>query len=97
MNNEEIKNLPIKWKVRGAGFLMQGVFVALADRDSDPFDCVEHIDTDVECYETWNTVWILEGDTLEEARKSLEEHRFCGSCYHVSDCELLDDKPKARE
>ena len=48
---------------------MQGVFVALVDRDYDPFQCIEHMDTDVECYETWNTVWILEGDTLEEAKK----------------------------
>ena len=72
---------------------MQGAFVALVDRASDPFNCINHIDTDVECYETWNTVWALEGDTIEEARESLGKQKFIGISSHVTDCELLDDKP----
>ena len=41
----------------------------------------------------WATVWGLEGDTLEEARQALAESRFRGAAYHLSDCELLEDRP----
>ena len=97
---DEMRNAPIKWKVGGAGFVMQGGFVALVDRATDPFPCVvfdgpeggreTHERT---CSETWDTVRVLEGDTLEEARQSLMERRFSGAAYHLSDCQLLDDRP----
>ena len=97
----DIRNAEIKWKIPGAGFVMQGGFVALADRNPAPYACTAyggppedmeaHLRT---CLETWATVWALEGDTLEEARQSLAERRFCGSAYHVNDCELLDDRPQ---
>ena len=45
------------------------------------------------CRETWATAWALEGDTLEEAKQALAERRFLGAAYHLSDCELLDDRP----
>ena len=45
------------------------------------------------CRETWATVWGLEGDTLEEARQALAESRFRGAAYHLSDCQLLEDRP----
>ncbi len=102
MTDKDIRNAPIKWKVIGAGFVMQGGFVALVDRDPDPFPCTVFDGTEEErethermCRETWATVWELEGDTLEEARQSLAERRFSGSAYHVNDCELLDDRPQA--
>ncbi len=97
----DFRNAEIKWKIPGAGFVMQGAFVVLVDRDPDPYACTAYggPPEDVEahlrtCRETWATVWALEGDTLEEARQSLAERRFCGSAYHVNDCELLDDRPQ---
>ena len=33
------------------------------------------------------------GSTLKEARQALAESRFLGAAYHLSDCELLDDRP----
>ncbi len=101
MTDEYIRNAPIRWKVTGAGFVMQGGFVALVDRNPDPYACTayggppEDMETHLRtCRETWATVWALEGDTLEEARQSLAERRFSGSAYHVNDCELLDDRPR---
>ena len=65
-----------------------------------PFPCVVHDGPEEEreaqertCRETWATVWGLEGDTLEEAKQALAECRFRGAAYHLSDCQLLDDRP----
>ena len=33
MTDRDIRDAPIKWKVQGAGFVMEGGFVALVDRD----------------------------------------------------------------
>ena len=98
--DRDIRNAPIMWKVAGAGMVWEGGFVALVDRDPDPFACTAyggpvegmeaHLNT---CRETWATVWALEGDTLEEARQALAESRFRGIAYHLNDCELLDDRP----
>ena len=100
MTDRDVQNAPIKWKVQGAGFVMKGEFVALIERDPDPFACTSydgpaegmeaHLST---CRETWATVWGLEGDTLEEARQALAESRFRGAAYHLSDCQLLEDRP----
>ena len=97
----DIRNAVVKWKVPGAGMVLEGRFVVLVDRDPDPFACTgyggppegmdAHLST---CRETWATVWALEGDTLEEARQSLAESRFRGIAYHLNDCELLDDRPQ---
>ena len=74
--------------------------MVLVDQDPDPFACTayngpeEGRDAHEEtCRETWATVWGLEGDTLEEARQALAESRFQGAAHHLSDCELLDDRP----
>ena len=40
MTDIDIQNAPIRWKVPGAGFIGVGGFVALVDRDPDPFPCV---------------------------------------------------------
>ena len=100
MTDRDIQNAPIKWKVPGAGFLGVGRFVALIDRDPDPFSCVVYDGPEEgreaherTCRETWATAWTLEGETLEEARQALAERRFTGAAYHLSDCELLDDRP----
>ena len=99
-DNRDIRTAPIRWKVPGAGFVGAGGFVALVDRDPDPFPCVVYDGTEEEreahertCRETWATAWALEGDTLEEARQALAERRFIGAAYHLSDCQLLDDRP----
>ena len=101
MTDEDIQNAPIRWKVPWAGFLGAGGFVVLVDRDPDPFPCVACDGTEEErkihektCRETWATVWVLEGDTLEEARLALAERRFLGAAYHLSDCQLLEDRPR---
>ena len=100
MTDGDIQNAPIKWKVQGAGFLMEGGFVALVDRGPDSFACTgyngpaEGMEALLRtCRETWATVWGLEGDTLEEAKQALTESRFRGAAYHLSDCQLLDDRP----
>ena len=36
MTDRDIRDAPIKWKVQGAGFVMEGGFVALVNRDPDP-------------------------------------------------------------
>ena len=100
----DIRSAPIKWKVPTAGMVWRGSFVVLAVRDPHPFACTAY-DYDFDdppeemeahlsaCRETWAEVWALEGDTLEEAKRALEESRFRGTAYHVNDCELLDDRP----
>ena len=100
MTDRDIREAPIKWKVPGAGFVGVGCFVALIDRDPDPFPCVVYDGPEEgrdaherTCSETWETAWALEGDTFEEARQSLVESRFLGAAYHLSDCELLEDRP----
>ena len=100
MTDRDLQNAPIRWKIQGAGFVMQGGFVVLVDQDPDPFPCTAyngpeegrnaHEDT---CRETWATVWGLEGNTLEEARQALAESRFLAAAYHLSDCQLLDGRP----
>ena len=42
MTDEDIRNAPIRWKVTGAGFVMQGGFVALVDRNPDPYACTAY-------------------------------------------------------
>ena len=74
MTDTDIQNAPIRWKVPGAGFVGAGGFVALVDRDPDPFPCVVF-------------------DGREKDRQALEERRFIGAAYHLSDCQLLDDRP----
>ena len=95
MKRDAQRDAPIKWKVWGAGFIIEGSFVALIDRDTDPFPCVFNDEPDhaKACMETWATVWVLEGNTLDEAKLALEESRFRGAAYHLSDCQLLDDRP----
>ena len=102
MTDRDIQDAPIRWKVAGAGFLLVGRFVALIDRDPDPFPCTAYDGPKAEreahertCRETWATAWTLEGETLEEARQALAERRFTGTAYHLSDCQLLDDRPPA--
>ena len=83
MTHRDIQKAPIRWKVPGAGFVGAGGFVALVDRDPDPFPCVVFDGPEDE----------REGDTLEEARQALAERRFLGAAYHLSDCQLLEDRP----
>ena len=72
MTDRDIQNAPIRWKVQGAGFVIgAGGFVALVDRNPDPYACTayggppEDMETHLRtCRETWATVWALEGDTL---------------------------------
>ena len=70
--------------------------MALIDREPDPFPCplARRHSEEGTCWETWVTAWMLEGETLEEARQALAESRFIGTAYHLSDCELLDDRPR---
>ncbi len=99
MTDIDIQNAPIRWKVPGAGYMGAGGFVALIDKEEDPPSCPldgPEGDWDVHsrtCRETWVTAWVLEGDTLEEAKQALAERRFLGAAYHLSDCELLEDRP----
>ena len=100
MTERDVQNAPIRWKIQGAGFVMEGGFVVLVDQDPDPFPCTAyncpedgrdaHEDA---CRETWATALGLEGDTLEEAKQALAESRFRGAAYHLSDCQLLEDRP----
>ena len=39
MTDRDLQNAPIRWKIQGAGFVMQGGFVVLVDQDPDPFPC----------------------------------------------------------
>ena len=100
MTDRDIQHAPVRWKVPGAGFIVAGGFVVLVDRDPDPFPCVVYDGSEElrqaherTCRETWATAWALEGDTLEEAKQALAERRFLGTAYHLSDCELQDDRP----
>ena len=100
MTERDVQNAPIKWKIQAAGFVMKGEFVVLVDRDPYPFACTSYNGPEDEreaheetCQEAWATVWGLEGDTLQEAKQALAESRFRGAAYHLSDCELLDDRP----
>ena len=100
-SDEDLTGAAVKWKVPGAGMRGRGGFVALIDENEDPWACTggnfdnqedheAHMET---CRERWDTVFGLEGETLEEARQALSEQRFLGAAYHVNDCELLDDRP----
>lgn len=100
---DDERNERIKWRVGGAGFVMQGSWVYLADEDTDPFDCLQtwdlqdEVDHNPNCKERWNTVWALPGETREEAEAAHTAKTYLGSAYHVADCELLDDRPVEAE
>ena len=88
-------NERIKWKAPYAGFVSPSRWVYLADRAEEPFPCV---DDDLPghpkgCMETWNSVWTLPGETREEAEAAHAGGNHIGVAHHVSDCELLDDRP----
>ncbi len=100
IEDEDIRNAPIRWKVPGAGFVGAGGFVALIDgtrtRSPAPSTTVRRRTgrpTRERATRPGRRCGALEGDILEEARKSLAESRFLGAAYHLSDCQLLDDRP----
>ena len=79
------------YKVQNAGFLGQGGFGVTQEEDTDDmFPCVLSCG-DEACVE-WINVWMLPGDTREEAEQALKDERYIGAAYHVSECSMLDDK-----
>lgn len=98
-----LDNPVIKWKRANAGMVGQASFAVLVDANDEPWECSAYYSGDEAdeerhretCFERWDTVWGLPGDTIEEARQALVERRFLGTAYHVSDCGLLDDRPTA--
>ena len=57
MTDRDIQNAPIRWKAPGAGFIGAGGFVALVDRDPDPFPCVVFDGTEEEREAHERTCW----------------------------------------
>ena len=100
MTDRDIQNAPIRWKAPGAGFIGAGGFVALVDRDPDPFPCVVFDGPEEERKATrgragrpgpphgrWRaTRWRRRGRPWPSAGSSAPQ-------YHLSDCELLEDRP----
>ena len=58
------------------------------ERDQEPMPCMLDCE-DSQCRE-WADVFTLEGNTQDEARKNLEQCRFSGAAYHVSECRMED-------
>ena len=46
---------------------------------------------DPHCRE-WTNVWLLPGQTRAEAMANLVSRCYSGAAYHVSECEMLDDR-----
>ena len=59
-------------------------------------EIVEHVPCMIDCPDEdcreWTNVWTLPGDTRQEAIANLVARRFTGAAYHVSECEMLDDR-----
>lgn len=81
----------IIYKDTGAGFIMKGSFGVIQEEDTeDLMPCVLDCG-DKECDE-WMNVWLLPGETREEAEQALQQERYRGAAYHVSECQMLDEK-----
>ena len=89
----------IKWKVANAGFVGEPGWVYLGDRAEDPFTCLMDFEADHPkgCMETWDTVRALPGETREEAEAAHAAGSYLGAAYHLSDCELRDERPAPEE
>ena len=75
---------------------MGGTWCYLADESADPYSCIQDgiQDGHDDCLERWDTVRLLPGATRAEAEAAHERKEYVGSAYHVSDCEVLEDKPR---
>ena len=74
------------------GSRAQGAFGVVQPEDTDDqmpcmLDC-----GDTDCVE-WINVWLFQGDTREDAEQAIEDDRYTGAAYHVSECRMADDKP----
>ena len=90
---------PVLWKLPNGGMVGEPCWVVAVDEDEDGFPCVlaDEPGHDPECMERWNTMWVLDDDTREEAEESLARLDYPGLVYHVSDCESTKDRVKSAE
>ena len=81
----------IIYKQPYAGFTGQQAYAVIQEEDPDDhipcmLDC-----GDAECVE-WINIFLLPGDSLADAAKALEREEYLGAAYHVSECQMADDK-----
>ena len=81
----------IIYKLPYAGFTGQQAYGVIQEEDPDDhipcmLDC-----GDAECVE-WIDIYLLPGDSLAEAAEALEREEYLGVAYHVSECQMADDK-----
>ena len=86
------KAFDVVYKMPYAGFVRGGYFVEIQPEDEDDFmpcmlDC-----GDEDCRE-WIDCLILTGDTLEDAVQSSSNKQYTGTAYHVSECQMANDRP----
>ena len=93
----------IVWKKPGAGFTGVGCYVEIRDDDclhenaSYIHDIENHIPCMLNCGDNncieWATAWVIDGaDNLEEARKLADTGKYARAVYHLSECEIFEDK-----
>ena len=82
----------IVWKRENAGFVGQPAYIRIEPEmeGEDAPPCM--ICDDYDCSE-WSNCTALPGETLEEARISSGQGERLGVACHVSECEMLDDRP----
>lgn len=95
----KVKAGDIVWKKPGAGFTGLGCFVEIQDDDCSDLDGHDEDDhmpcmldcEDEECLE-WATAWVIDAETLDDAKKLASDGQYIGSVYHLSECEVFKDK-----
>ena len=87
------KDHDIVWKLEGAGFGTPASYALIIDDDQgDHMPCALDCGNDG-CME-WSTVWLIEASNLLQARDRALTGKFAGVAYHVSECQLLPDRPE---
>ena len=88
------KEHDIVWKTGYAGYGAPAGYAMIIDDDEGdhmpcPLDCSEK-----DCME-WSTLWLIEAPSIRRARDMALTGKFSGTAHHVSECQLLPEKPPA--
>ena len=73
------------------GFIREGAYALICEEDEDWQMCCVLSCGDDDCME-WMDVWMLPGNTVEEANEARRNENYIGLACHVSECEMYDSK-----
>ena len=86
----------VVWKVAGSGSIGTGSYAMIADDgQGDPTPC--ELDCGNESCIEWSALWLVDGETIEQAHSYAEGGQFTGAAYRVNECQLLPDRPEEKQ